>query len=328
MNAKTTTSDKMPQPGSGTQVRWIEVSADDAGQRLDNFLMRCYRKVPKTLIYRVIRKGEVRVNKGRVKPHRKLQAGEVVRVPPIRQPDSPDAAVIAQAQLDRIERSIVYEDADLLVLNKPSGVAVHGGSGLSWGVVEVLRRLRPYAKRMELAHRLDRDTSGCLLVAKKASVLKALHAQIREDQLLKQYWALVAPHWPKSVSRVDLPLLKNTLQSGERLVKVSAEGKPSVSDFRCLETFEDADLVEVTLRTGRTHQIRVHAQASGAPVVGDEKYGDQAVNQKFRKQGMKRLALHARRLGFTHPVTGQWCELEAPLHDDFSALLVQMRGEH
>ncbi|KUJ73073.1 23S rRNA pseudouridylate synthase [Thiomicrospira sp. WB1] len=310
-----------------TQVRWIEVSEDDAGQRLDNFLMRCYRKVPKTLIYRVIRKGEVRVDKGRVKPHRKLKAGEVVRVPPIRQPDAPGEAVIAQAQLDRIEQSIVYEDADLLVLNKPSGVAVHGGSGLSWGVIEVLRRLRPHAKRMELVHRLDRDTSGCLLVAKKASVLKALHAQVRQDALLKQYWALVAPHWPQGLDKVDLPLEKNTLQSGERLVKVSAQGKPSLSEFRPLETFSEADLVEVTLRTGRTHQIRVHAQVSGAPLVGDEKYGDRDVNRSFRKRGMKRLALHARRLGFKHPVTDQWCVFEAPLHEDFSALLAQMRGD-
>lgn len=309
-------------------VRFIEVTSEDVGQRVDNFLMRHYRSVPKTLIYRVIRKGEVRVNKGRVKQSSRLNEGDLVRVPPIRVAEKMDSVVPA-AQMQRIEAAILYEDADLIVINKPTGVAVHGGSGIRWGLIEVVRALRPLAKRMELVHRLDRDTSGCILLAKKASVLKALHAQMRENDVTKIYWALVSGRWPAGVEKVDAPLLKNTLQSGERLVKVDPLGKSSVSYFKVQQHFEDYDLVSVRLKTGRTHQIRVHALSQGCPVVGDEKYGDKETNKVARQIGMKRLALHAHLLGFEHPVTQEWLEIEAPLHADFKAVLERLqRGQN
>lgn len=309
-------------------VKWLTVSTDQAGQRIDNFLMRCYRKVPKNLIYRVIRKGEVRVDKGRVKPHRKLRAGECVRVPPIKTAHADaQSAVIAQTQLDRIEKAILYEDADLMVINKPAGVAVHGGTGLAWGVIEVLRRLRPQAKRMELVHRLDRDTSGCLLVAKKASVLKALHQQMRDHQVEKRYKALVSPHWPQSQRRVTLPLLRYTLASGERRVKVSTEGQSAESLFEPIESFTQADWVAVRLKTGRTHQIRVHASALGAPVVNDPKYAKEGQHRWFQQNGFTRLGLHAALLGFRHPVTEQWCVFEAPMDAALKTILKQLRGE-
>ncbi|AZR82549.1 23S rRNA pseudouridine(955/2504/2580) synthase RluC [Thiomicrospira sp. S5] len=307
-------------------VKFLEVTSEDEGQRVDNFLMRHYRNVPKTLIYRIIRKGEVRVNKGRVKQNTRLADGDVVRVPPIKVPEKTESTVPA-GQLQRIEDSILYEDKDLMVINKPSGVAVHGGSGIQWGLIEVVRALRPLAKRLELVHRLDRETSGCILLAKKASVLKALHEQIRENKMTKEYLALLTGHWPKGLEKVDLPLLKNTLQSGERVVKVSKEGKLSVSYFRILERFDDCELAAVRLKTGRTHQIRVHALSQGCPLVGDDKYGDKTLNKAYKKLGMKRLALHAQYLGFEHPVTQAWLKVEAPLHDDFELTLTNLRGE-
>lgn len=307
-------------------VKIIEASSEDEGQRVDNFLMRQYRNVPKTLIYRIIRKGEVRVNKKRVKQNNRLVEGDLVRIPPIRVPEKAEV-VLPSAQLERLEAAILFEDNDLIVLNKPSGIAVHGGSGINWGVIELLRALRPLAKRMELVHRLDRDTSGCLLVAKKASVLKALHAQIREDKMQKEYLALVEGHWPKQKEKINLPLLKNTLQSGERMVKVDKEGKPSVSYFRVQQQFESSSLVSVRLKTGRTHQIRVHAQSSGHALIGDEKYGDKAVSKPYRAMGMKRLALHAQYLGFTHPTLQEWVKIEAPLHNDFKQMIQSLTRE-
>lgn len=304
-------------------VQFIEATSEDEGQRIDNFLMRHLRQVPKTLIYRIIRKGEVRVNKGRIKQNYRVQAGDVVRIPPVRLPEKTEVVLPTQ-QMSRIEAAILYEDADLMVINKPSGIAVHGGSGISWGLIELVRGLRPLAKRLELVHRLDRDTSGCILLAKKASVLKALHAQVREDQLKKQYLALVKGHWPKNKQKVDFPLKKNTLQSGERVVRVDREGKSSISYFQVDRQFESCSLVRVRLKTGRTHQIRVHAQSSGYPVIGDEKYGDKAVNKQFRHLGFKRLALHAHKLGFTHPVTEQWLEIEAPLGETWLQLFQKL----
>lgn len=308
-------------------VRLIEATEEDAGQRLDNFLMRHLRQVPKTLIYRIIRKGEVRVNKGRVKQNTRIQTGDIIRIPPVRVPEKHEVSLPRQ-QMERIEAAILYEDADLMVINKPSGIAVHGGSGISWGLIELVRALRPLAKRLELVHRLDRDTSGCILLAKKASVLKALHAQVREDKLKKQYLALVAGHWPKNKQKIDLPLLKNTLQSGERVVRVNKEGKPSVSYFQVERRFDGhfgaCDLVRVRLKTGRTHQIRVHAQSMGHPIIGDEKYGDKAVNKSFRQLGFKRLGLHAHQLGFYHPVTDEWMEVEAPLDETWMTLFKKL----
>ena len=304
-------------------VKFITASSEDAGQRVDNFLMRHYRNVPKTLIYRIIRKGEVRVNKGRVKQTTRIQEGDLIRIPPIRTPEKMEVKIPA-GQLERMEQAILYEDADLMVINKPSGVAVHGGSGVQFGLIEVMRELRPLAKRMELVHRLDRETSGCILLAKKASILKALHEQIREDKMVKEYLALLSAHWPKGKQKIDLPLLKNTLQSGERMVVIDQSGKPSVSFFKVKQHFKEVDLVTVRLKTGRTHQIRVHAQSQGCSIVGDDKYGDKSVNKSFAKLGMRRLALHAQFLTFTHPgKEGDQAviKIEAPLHQDFEGII-------
>ncbi|MBD3820985.1 MAG: 23S rRNA pseudouridine(955/2504/2580) synthase RluC [Thiotrichales bacterium] len=309
-------------------VKFITATSEDAGQRIDNFLMRQYRDVPKTLIYRIIRKGEVRVNKGRVKQTTRIQEGDLIRIPPIKTAEKMEVKIPA-AQLERIEQSILYEDADLMVINKPSGVAVHGGSGVQFGLIEVVRELRPLAKRVELVHRLDRETSGCILLAKKASILKALHEQIREDKMVKEYLALLSSHWPKGKQKIDLPLLKNTLQSGERMVVVDPLGKPSISYFKVEQHFKEVDLVSVRLKTGRTHQIRVHAQSQGCPIVGDDKYGDKQVNKNFSKLGMKRLALHAQFLSFRHPgkEDESLMKVEAPLHQDFQAIIEYLSNE-
>jgi len=301
------------------KVQLVDVGLEDEGQRLDNFLMRHLRKAPKTLIYRIIRKGEVRINKGRAKPNTRLVEGDVVRIPPVKVPEKTvitDSDVPA-SQLKRIEDNILYEDKDLMVINKPSGVAVHGGSGIQYGLIEIVRLLRPLAKRLELVHRIDRDTSGCLLIAKKASVLKNLHEQMREDKFDKRYLAIVMGQWPKSKQKIDLPLRKDHLKDGGWHVKVAQNGKTAVSYFRVQQHLKGADLVTVKLKTGRTHQIRVHALSQGCALMGDDKYGNREVNKKYRPQGMKRLALHAQFLGFTHPVTEERMLMEAPIWPDF-----------
>ncbi|QCU89882.1 RluA family pseudouridine synthase [Thiomicrorhabdus sediminis] len=305
------------------KVQWVEVGEEDAGQRLDNFLMRQLRKAPKSLIYRIIRKGEVRINKGRAQVSTRLQNGDVVRIPPVKVPPKVEIAdsQIPQSELKRIEANIIYEDKDLLVVNKPSGVAVHGGGGILFGLIEVLRALRPLAKRLELVHRIDRDTSGCLLVAKKASVLKHLHQQMRDNQFDKRYLAIVTNHWPQGVKKVDLPLRKDHLPDGGWHVKVAQNGKRAVSFFKVEKRLKDADLVSVKLQTGRTHQIRVHALSQGCALLGDDKYGNRDINKKYRPLGMKRLALHAQFLGFTHPVSGEKMLFEAPLWPDFNKII-------
>jgi len=305
------------------KVQMVDVGTEDAGQRLDNFLMRHLRKAPKTLIYRIIRKGEVRINKGRAKASTRLEVGDIVRIPPVRVPEKVEVldSDIPVAQLKRIEESILYEDNDLMVVNKPSGVAVHGGGGINWGLIEVVRVLRPLAKRLELVHRIDRDTSGCLLIAKKASVLKHLHAQIRANQFDKRYLAIVMGSWPKNKQKMDLPLRKDHLPNGGWHVNVAKDGKQAISYFKVQQHLKGADLVSVKLKTGRTHQIRVHALAQGCALLGDDKYGDRTVNKKYRPLGMKRLALHAQFLGFTHPVTEEKMLFEAPLWPDFIKII-------
>jgi len=304
-------------------VRFVEVTEEDEGQRVDNFLMRHLRKAPRPLIYRIIRKGEVRVNKGRVKVSTRLKVGDRVRIPPVSVPEKVEVDVsdIPHAQLQRIEASILFEDKDLMVINKPSGIAVHGGGGLNWGLIEIVRVLRPLAKRLELVHRIDRDTSGCLEIAKKASVLKALHAQIREHQFDKRYLAIVMGRWPKNVQKVNLPLYKAHLKEGGWHVSVDQRGKEAVSYFRLEQTLKGCDLMSIKLKTGRTHQIRVHALAQGCALLGDDRYGDRSVNKKFRPLGMKRLALHAQFLGFIHPVTEEKMLFEAPLYSDFKQII-------
>lgn len=307
-----------------TAVQLLEVAPELAGQRIDNFLRTQLKGVPKTLIYRILRKGEVRVNKGRIKPEYKLQAGDLVRVPPLRLAERDEPAPLAQGLLERLEAAIVYEDKALIVLNKPAGIAVHGGSGLNYGVIEAFRQLRPEAKEIELVHRLDRDTSGLLMIAKKRSMLRHLHEALRGDGVDKRYLALVRGHWPTAKKQVRAPLMKNNLRSGERMVEVSAEGKDALTEFRVLRRFADfATLVEASPITGRTHQIRVHAKYAGHSIAGDSKYGDEEFTREIRELGGRRLFLHAHSLQVKLP-EGNVLKVEAPVDDVWTLTLERL----
>ncbi len=305
-----------------TAVRMVEVDEGSAGQRIDNFLLKVLKGVPKTRIYRILRKGEVRVNKKRAKPDFRLSLGDVVRIPPVRVSDTPEPIRPADKVLKLLSDSILYEDDGLLILNKPSGLAVHGGSGLSYGVIEGLRALRPEARFLELGHRLDRDTSGCLVIAKKRSVLRSFHTLLRDGGMDKFYLALVMGRWKGSAKGkgIDAPLRKNELKSGERIVRVSEDGKPSLSIFTPITLYKDCSLMRVKLVTGRTHQARVHAQYSGHPIAGDSKYGDENFNRVMAGRGLKRLFLHAAELHFTLPDHGT-VHVEAPLDEKLQNLL-------
>ena len=306
------------------QVRLLVIDAEQEGQRLDNFLKTQLKGVPKSLVYRIVRKGEVRVNKKRIKPDYKLVAGDEVRIPPVRVAEANELPSAKLSSIQALEQQILFEDEVLIVLNKPAGMAVHGGSGLSFGVIEGLRALRPDARFMELVHRLDRDTSGCLMVAKKRSALKHLHEQLRLKTMRKQYAALVRGQWQSHIHVVNAPLLKNVLQSGERIVRVNADGKPSETRFHVLKRFTDATLVEASPITGRTHQIRVHTAHAGHPIACDDKYGDADFDQKMRVAGLARLFLHASRLTFQHPVTGNEMTIEAPLDPHLAQFLTKL----
>ena len=295
------------------KVKWIDITEENSGQRIDNFLITQLKGVPKTRIYRIIRKGEVRVNKGRIDNKYRLKEGDSVRIPPVRVAVRDNKVELLPTLKHSLEHGILYEDDVLIVLNKPSGFAVHGGSGISSGVIEALRILRPDARFLELAHRLDKDTSGCLLVAKKRSTLKALHDLFRGDGIKKTYLALLAGEWNRKKLLVTAPLLRNTGKGGERVVKVSQSGKFAETGFRRIQKFKDLTLVEASPKTGRTHQIRVHAAWLGHPIVGDSRYGDDDRNRKLKQRGYKRLFLHAQQLQFSHPVTGETMTFEAPL---------------
>ncbi|NJC99620.1 23S rRNA pseudouridine(955/2504/2580) synthase RluC [Candidatus Erwinia dacicola] len=287
-------------------VHFIAISADEAGQRIDNFLRTQLKGVPKSMIYRILRKGEVRVNKKRIKPEYKLEAGDEVRIPPVRMDKREEENVSPKlTKVAALEGAIVYEDDHILVMNKPSGTAVHGGSGLSFGVIEGLRAMRPDARFLELVHRLDRDTSGILLVAKKRSVLRSLHEQLREKGMQKDYLALVRGQWPSHVKAVSAPLMKNILQSGEHIVKVNSEGKPSETLFKVEERYAIATLVKASPVTGRTHQIRVHTLHARHPIAFDDRYGEAEFDMQLSGTGLKRLFLHAAVLRFTHPAPHQ-----------------------
>ena len=302
-------------------VQWIEVDSEHAGQRIDNFLFTRLKGVPKSHVYRILRTGEVRRNGGRVRAQDRLESGDVVRLPPIRVAERESVELPLNLIRGRIEPRILYEDDDLLVLNKPSGMAVHGGSGLSYGVIEALRELRPQARSLELVHRLDRETSGCLLIAKKRSALKSLHEQFRDDDVNKVYMALLAGQWAKTRLMVDAPLKKNVLQSGERMVRVARDGKSAMTEFKRLARYAEATLVDARPITGRTHQIRVHALHMGHALAGDERYGDEATNRRFRQSGLKRLFLHAAHTTFRHPRTGGAVKVEAPLESELADFL-------
>ncbi len=309
---------------TGPGVRHLQVDENSAGQRLDNFLQRELKGVPKTRLYRALRKGEIRVNKGRAKADQRLALGDSVRIPPLRTPAPSAPPTIPGHWVEQLEAGIVHEDKSLLVIDKPSGLAVHGGSGLSYGLIECLRQMRPEARYLELVHRLDRDTSGLIMIGKKPATLRELHRLLRSDQVDKRYLALVCGKWPRALSRVEAPLQKNVLRSGERMVRVDREGKPSVTEFAVVERFASATLVEAKPVTGRTHQIRVHALHAGFPLLGDDKYGTDQ-EQALRKQlGVKRLFLHAARLTFKLPETGV-LKLQAPLDSELTEILNKIR---
>lgn len=303
----------------------LTVDSNSAGQRLDNYLNREIRGVPRARLYRALRKGEVRVNKGRVRADYRLVKGDLVRIPPLHLPDPAAPASIPRQQFEQIARQIVYEDNNLLVIDKPSGLAVHGGSGLSFGLIECLRQIRPEERYLELVHRLDRDTSGLILIAKRAPILRELHRQLREKHVDKRYLALVAGSWPKTVRVVDAPLEKNVLQSGERMVRVSREGKRAVTEFSVVERLKGATLIEARPITGRTHQIRVHAQYTGFPLLGDDKYTDDRTAGLARQLGLKRLFLHAASLQFSLPEGADFC-LRAPLDSVLETILNNIRN--
>ena len=294
-----------------TSVQFISLSEEESGQRLDNFLLRTLSGVPKTRIYKAIRKGEVRVNKGRAKPETKLASGDMIRIPPLDVAEVSEPAAIPDRWFKRIANSIVYDDKNLIVLNKPTGLAVHGGSGVTFGLIESLRQIFPNQRYLELVHRLDRDTSGLIMVAKRAATLRELHQLLRGDGVDKRYLALVHGKWPAHRVRVEASLAKSGLSSGERVVRVSAEGRRSVTDFRVVERFSGATLIEAKPITGRTHQIRVHAQHAGHPILGDPKYASEEQLLFARSTGLKRLFLHAHQLGFK--LDGKRYTLEAPL---------------
>ena len=307
-------------------VKMLTISEDEAGQRIDNYLLAKLKGVPKSLIYRILRKGEVRVNKGRIKPEYKLQNGDVVRVPPVRVSEKNTAPISKNLnKVASLKSHIIFEDDCLLVLNKPSGIAVHGGSGLNFGVIEALRALRPEARFLELVHRLDRDTSGILLVAKKRSALRNLHEQLRVKTVQKDYLALVRGQWQSHVKVVQAPLLKNELASGERIVKVSEQGKPSETRFAIEERYQNATLVKASPVTGRTHQIRVHTQYAGHPIALDDKYGDKEFDQYMQELGLNRLFLHAFSIRFEHPKTGETLRFNAQLDEKMKTILKKLR---
>ncbi|MGR9086620.1 MAG: 23S rRNA pseudouridine(955/2504/2580) synthase RluC [Gammaproteobacteria bacterium] len=298
------------------QVQWVEITEDHRDQRLDNFLITRLKGVPKSRIYRIVRKGEVRVNKGRVDVKYRLEVGDIVRIPPIRMAEAGPVAFVPQSLKEALRTGILFEDEGFLILNKPAGFAVHGGSGIDSGIIEGLRQLRPETHFLELVHRLDRDTSGCLIIAKKRSILRKLHELFRDDRIQKTYLALLAGQWARKKQVVDAPLLKNVNKGGERIVVVSKIGKPAETVFKRLKLFRSATLVEASPKTGRTHQIRVHAAWLGHPIAGDERYGLAEVNRSFRDKGYKRIFLHAQQLIFEHPVSGEKLTIQAPLPPD------------
>lgn len=307
---------------SPVQVRIVEVPADDEGQRIDNFLTKRLNGVPRSRIYRILRRGEVRVNGGRVKPKHRLAAGDKVRIPPIRVTPA-SVAVVPGTMRGRLSDAVIYEDARLMVIDKPAGLAVHGGSGLSFGAIEALRQLRPDCKSLELVHRLDRDTSGCLMISKRRSELRALHELLREGKMEKRYLALLSGRLKEDRVLCEAPLRVGR-RGGERFVEVGEDGRYARTEFFRLQEFRSATLVEVLLGTGRTHQIRVHAAHLGVPVAGDERYGNQAANKQFAKMGLQRLFLHAHSLRFIRPYDGEDFHVSSPLDDQLRSFLDQL----
>ncbi len=303
-----------------TAVRQVEIGAGECGQRIDNFLAKHLKGVPKSHIYRILREGQVRVNRGRIKPDYKLQTGDTVRIPPVRTPEEGAPMRLPDAVLNRLRESILYEDDALLILDKPSGLAVHAGSNLPFGVIEALRALRPEAPFLELAHRLDRDTSGCLILAKQRPALLHLHGLLKNGAIEKRYLLLVAGQWQGGAREVRAALDKNAVRGGERVVQVSDTGREAVTRFRPVERFKEATLLEALLDTGRTHQIRVHAAHIGHSLAGDDKYGNTDFNRRMSEFGLKRLFLHAQSVSFAMP-GGKAIAVSTPLSVDLKQVL-------
>ncbi|MDK2125508.1 RluA family pseudouridine synthase [Parachitinimonas caeni] len=308
---------------SKDSVSYLEVGEEDAGQRLDNYLLRHLKGVPKSHVYRIIRSGEVRVNKGRTDAMYRVNTGDLVRLPPIRIAESAPT----EKPVPTNELPIVYEDEALLVINKPAGIAVHGGSGVSFGVIEQMRAARPQAKFLELVHRLDRETSGLLLIAKKRSALVAMHDAMRGTGIDKRYLAMVPGAFPEKTQHLKFKLFKYNTEDGERRVRVSADGQEAHTIVRRQQCWSSSSLVEAELKTGRTHQIRVHLAHCGFPIMGDEKYGDFGLNRQLARQGLKRMFLHAWRLRFKHPLSDQPLVLEAPLPPELQRYLERLTKE-
>jgi len=306
---------------SNAKVTYIDITKEIAGSRIDNFLITRFKGVPKTHIYRIIRKGEVRVNKKRIQPSYRLQDEDQIRIPPLELQESKAPLTPSQTLTVFLKDRILMEDAHILIINKPSGMAVHGGSGVKLGLIEALRAIYPMIKHLELVHRLDAQTSGCLILAKKPKILRELHALLREGKICKTYRAFTKGQWKKSECNVQEPLQKNILKSGERIVRVHKEGKAAVTKFSQLKTYSCGSLMDVILETGRTHQIRVHVAHRKHPIALDEKYGDPEFNRSMRQYGLKRLFLHAYALDFILPSTGQRIKITAPLDKDLEGFL-------
>jgi 23S rRNA pseudouridine955/2504/2580 synthase len=313
-----------PSSQLALQAQFVTIGEEEAGQRIDNYLLRVCKGVPKSHIYRILRSGEVRVNKGRIDQLYRLAEGDLVRIPPIRIAEKSSTQAAPGAEF-----AVVFEDAHLLVINKPAGVAVHGGSGVSYGVIEQLRAARPQAKFLELVHRLDRETSGLLLIGKKRSALTNLHDQMRDGTTDKRYFAAVKGDWVNKRQHVKLPLHKYTTAEGEKRVLVQAGGQEAHTIFSLLRKWHGFALLEAELKTGRTHQIRVHLASSGFPILGDEKYGDFALNKQLHKPAegrgaLRRMFLHAHQITFTHPDSGERMTLRAPLPEECDRFLVSL----
>jgi len=306
----------------------VHATEADAGQRLDNYLLRILKGVPKTRIYRALRKGEVRIDGKRVRPEHRLEAGQEIRIPPITVSVREETPMPSDSLRDLLRDRVLFEDDHLLIVDKPSGLAVHGGSGLKLGLIEAMRRLRPEELRLELVHRLDRATSGCLVLAKRPAALKGMHQQLRDGRIRKTYLALIRGRMPQARMDVDAALERRTTRTGKRQVEVDEEeGKDSRSSFKELQTFGQlATLAEVDIETGRTHQIRVHAQHIGHEVAGDLRYGDLRFNRELRRFGLRRLFLHARSLAFTHPASGEAMRVDAPLDAELRGVINALEG--
>ena len=321
---------------SKDSVSLITVAEHEAGQRLDNYLIKILKGVPKSHIHRIIRAGEVRLNKKRCKPDSRIQTGDLLRIPPVRTAEKQRSSENRAQAVPAREFTIIYEDDALLVIDKPAGTAVHGGSGVSFGVIEQIRRARPEARYLELVHRLDKDTSGLLMIAKKRSALVKLHEAIRNDHPKKIYLALGVGKLPNDSFHVKLPLFKYTGAQGEKMVRVSEDGQSAHTIFRVLNRFSDdllhqvglsqLTLVQATLKTGRTHQIRVHLQSQQCPIAGDERYGDYQANKRLQKLGLKRMFLHAAELHLDHPLTGKKLILKAPLPQDLAQFVLMLEN--